>query len=87
MERITSCNLQQCQPLIFLFSPDFFKEKLSEIPVQSPVAASVITFDPVAYQVKGTWQGIKSYLGINLASMHITEVYSACPPLPGVRIV
>ncbi len=69
-----------------LFSPDFFKDKLSAIPVQSPVAASVITFDPVAYQVKGTWQGIKSYLGINLASMHITEVYSACPPLPGVRI-
>ena len=69
-----------------VFAPWQFADLLGSLQRDAPVAASIITFDPVAYQVKGTWQGLKRRLGFNLASMNITEVYSACPPLPGKRI-
>lgn len=50
------------------------------------LAASVITFDPIAYQVKGTLVKYKSYAGTRVARMDVDEVYSASPPLPGERI-
>jgi len=70
-----------------VFAPELFKKKFESLPIGVPVAASVITFDPVAYQVKGTWQGIRSYLGVKLATIKVTEVYTAGPPKPGERIV
>jgi len=49
-------------------------------------AACVITFDPVAYQVKGTVTEYFRRLGAKMARFEIEEVYSASPPLPGKRI-
>ena len=69
-----------------IFSPGPFREKLAAAKRGAPAAACVITFDPVAYQVKGTWQGISSHMGIALGALTVTEVYSACPPRPGARI-
>ena len=69
-----------------VFAPWEFADRLDALERDAPVAASIITFDPVAYQVKGTWQGLKRHLGFRLASMNVTEVYSACPPLPGKKI-
>lgn len=53
---------------------------------QTPVACSLITFDPVAYQVKGVLTKYKNYPGFRLARVDVDEVYSASPPLPGHRI-
>ncbi|MFA6448497.1 MAG: pyridoxamine 5'-phosphate oxidase family protein [bacterium] len=55
---------------------------------QSPfrAAATIITFDPVAYQVKGTVNDFENRLGTRIARLEIDEVYSASPPLPGKRI-
>lgn len=50
------------------------------------VAASVITLDPVAYQIKGTIKEYTSRLGAKIAKIAVEEVYSASPPLPGKRI-
>jgi predicted pyridoxine 5'-phosphate oxidase superfamily flavin-nucleotide-binding protein len=50
------------------------------------VAASVITFDPVAYQVKGAINGYENRLGAKIARIDVEEVYSASPILPGKRI-
>lgn len=50
------------------------------------VAAAIITFDPIAYQVKGTLIKYKSYAGVSVARIDVDEVYSASPPLPGERI-
>lgn len=60
-----------------------------EIDPPSPpfrIAACIITFDPVAYQVKGTVTEYKKTLGIRTAVIRIEEVYSSSPPLPGKRI-
>lgn len=50
------------------------------------VAAAIITFDPIAYQVKGIIGKYRDYLGTRVARIDIDEVYSASPPLPGQRI-
>lgn len=49
-------------------------------------AASVITFDPVAYQVKGTINQYIGKLGARMARLEVEEVYTASPPIPGKRI-
>ena len=49
-------------------------------------AAAVITFDPVAYQVKGTVVKYENRLGAKIARLEVEEVYSASPPLCGKRI-
>jgi len=50
------------------------------------VAAAVITMEPVAYQVKGEFQGWRSSLGRKLGAIRVQEAYSASPPLPGKRL-
>jgi predicted pyridoxine 5'-phosphate oxidase superfamily flavin-nucleotide-binding protein len=69
-----------------LFAPGPFGKKLETIEPGSAAAASVITFDPVAYQVKGTWGGFRRPAGFSVGRMDVTEVYSASPPRPGERI-
>jgi hypothetical protein len=47
------------------------------------IAAAVLTLEPVAYQVKGTFAGLRRSLGQALGVIDVREAYSACPPLPG----
>lgn len=56
----------------------------SRLPGGIPLAAAVLTPDPVAYQVKGRLAGDGGSTGARW--LHVTEVYSACPPLPGELI-
>ncbi|MEW6203536.1 MAG: pyridoxamine 5'-phosphate oxidase family protein [bacterium] len=59
-----------------------------EINLKHPInaAACVITYDPVAYQVKGLLRRAPRIGSLKLASLRVEEVYSASPPLPGKRI-
>ena len=41
---------------------------------------------PIAYQVKGLFKGIKKFRGVSLGIIDVNEVYSASPPLPGELI-
>ncbi|MHA1230695.1 MAG: pyridoxamine 5'-phosphate oxidase family protein [Candidatus Helarchaeota archaeon] len=41
---------------------------------------------PIAYQLKGVYQGTGKFRGVSLGVIDITEVYSASPPLPGELI-
>jgi hypothetical protein len=50
------------------------------------VAASVLTFEPLAYQIKGEFLGLERSLGRLAGVVAVQEVYSASPPLPGKRI-
>jgi len=70
--------------LIFAAGP--FGKKLEAIDKGAEAAASVITFDPVAYQVKGLWRGMQRRLGMRVGCLDIKEVYSASPPRPGAKI-
>jgi hypothetical protein len=47
------------------------------------IAAAVLTMEPVAYQVKGTFAGLRRSLRQVLGVIDVREAYSACPPLPG----
>ena len=58
----------------------------AELSPGTKVAASVLTFEPLAYQVKGEVATVERSLGRPAAVVAVQEVYSACPPLPGERI-
>jgi len=52
----------------------------------APVAAAVLTAEPLAYQVKGRFLGAERSLGGPLGVIQVLEVYSASPPLAGERL-
>jgi hypothetical protein len=58
----------------------------SSLTTGSPVAAAVLSMEPVAYQVKGDFTGLRSSLGRRFGVIEVRESYSACPPLPGERL-
>jgi predicted pyridoxine 5'-phosphate oxidase superfamily flavin-nucleotide-binding protein len=70
--------------LIFAAGP--FGRKLKAVEPGAEAAASVITFDPVAYQVKGLWRGMQHRMGMAVGCLDIHEVFSASPPRPGAKI-
>jgi hypothetical protein len=61
-------------------------EGLTDLTPGTPMAAAVITAEPVAYQVKGEFAGRRLSLGLPLGVIEVREAYSACPPLPGKRL-
>jgi len=61
-------------------------EGLAALAAGSSVAAAVLTMEPVAYQVKGMFAGLRPSLGRRLGVIDVREAYSACPPLPGERL-
>jgi hypothetical protein len=61
-------------------------EELDGLAPSSPIAAAVLTMEPVAYQVKGEFAGLHTSLGRRLAVIDVREAYSASPPLPGQRL-
>ena len=65
-----------------LFADPLFLARRAAIPIGNVIAASVLTHDPVAYQVKGEYRGISLGIGV----VDLTECYSASPPLLGERL-
>jgi hypothetical protein len=61
-------------------------EDATDLTPRSPIAAAVITQEPVAYQVKGEFAGWRRSLGRGLGVIDVREAYSASPPLPGKRL-
>jgi len=61
-------------------------EDLDGLAPGSPIAAAVLTLEPVAYQVKGEFASLRPSLGRRLGVIDVREAYSACPPLPGQRL-
>ncbi len=61
-------------------------QELAGLTPGSPVAAAVISMEPIAYQVKGDFAGTRRSLGRSLGVIDVREAYSASPPLPGQRL-
>lgn len=61
-------------------------QELMALTPGSPIAAAVISMEPVAYQVKGDFAGVRRSLGHSLGIIDVREAYSASPPLPGQRL-
>lgn len=66
---------------ILLHDP-LFRRYAAGLPAGTELAASVITTEPIAYQVKGAYAGRCTSVGI----VDLTECYSASPPLLGERL-
>ncbi len=67
----------------------FGGETASEVAPLAPgsaIAAAVLSLEPVAYQVKGEFAGLRSRLRWDLGVIDVREAYSASPPLPGKRL-
>ena len=69
-------------PNRLLVSDPFFDAHKTALEPGLSVAVSVITRDPIAYQVKGHYAGEKLGVGV----IEVTECYSASPPLCGERL-
>jgi hypothetical protein len=54
---------------------------LPKPPLGAQVAANILTFAAISYQVKGRWLG-----GGNAGAMQVQEVYAGGPPIPGGRV-
>jgi len=65
-----------------LLADPLFNAHADAIPVGAELAVSVITMDPVAYQVKGAYAGRRLGVGV----VDVQECYSASPPLLGERL-
>ena len=70
----------------FVFSSGLAEPALAALSPGARVAASVLTFEPLAYQIKGEFLGAERSLGRLAGVIAVQEVYSASPPLPGQRI-
>jgi pyridoxamine 5'-phosphate oxidase-like protein len=79
-------SLQPTGSQTMLFGTRLFRKQLRGLKRGCKIAASVITMDPIAYQVKGTYEGTQLTPAGLLGKIHVDEVYSASPPLPGEPI-
>ncbi len=59
---------------------------LAPLPMDTPVAASLLTLDIVSFQIKGEWMGTRRYLGMPVGGMAVRAVYAGGPPIPGRQV-
>jgi hypothetical protein len=69
-----------------IFGLHSFAKEWAALSPNTEVAATVITFDPISYQIKGTFTGARKTAAGRLGAIRINEVYSANPPVPGQRL-
>lgn len=69
-----------------VFGTRLFRSELRTLKPGARVAAAVITMDPVAYQLKGVFEGSRVGVAGRLGRIRVDELYSASPPLPGEPI-
>ena len=83
---VPALSMQPSSPekLVFNFGP--FGRELSRLAPGSQVAATVLTTDPISYQIKGSFEGARGVLFGKIGRISVREVYSACPPVPGRRL-
>ncbi|MFO8057315.1 MAG: hypothetical protein R6V10_08480 [bacterium] len=62
------------------------RHPLRKVPAGEYMAASVLTWEPSAYQVKGKFAGTVSRDGKPMGVLEVDEVFTAAPPVPGKRI-
>jgi hypothetical protein len=69
-------------PNRLLLGDSLFRAHETAMATGSVVAVSVLTREPVAYQVKGVYRGVRLGSGV----VDLNECYSASPPLLGERL-
>jgi len=85
-DMVPALSLRPAGEQTLVFSSDLAAPALAALSLGAKVAASVLTFEPLAYQIKGEFLGAERSLGRLAGAIAVQEVYSASPPLPGQRI-
>lgn len=85
-EAVPVFSLLPTRSRMMVFGMRLFASRLEDLRIGAGVAASVITMDPIAYQVKGVLTGRSWTPAGPIGRIRIDEVYSACPPLAGERV-
>lgn len=83
---VPSFSLMPTRSETMIFGTRLFRKELRGLTEGTRMAASVITMDPVAYQVKGAFAGRSLTPAGRLGRMRVEQVFSASPPLPGQQI-
>jgi len=83
---IPALSLQPSGESTFVCAPGMFGDILELLDSGSPVAASLLTFDAVSFQVKGRWLESRKFLGSPVGFMSVTSVYAGGPPIPGRQV-
>jgi hypothetical protein len=79
-------SIQPASSKTLVFSLGTAPEMIREIPAQAPCAVNVVTFEPVSYQVKGTFTGFFGTLLGRVGVIEVDSVWCTSPPLCGERI-
>jgi hypothetical protein len=74
----------QCSdPEHIIFSTGAYRSELENIPAGTEIAIFGMNLDMEDVLMRGTYEGIKSIIGMRYGSVHIDWVYNAMPPVPG----
>ncbi len=79
-------SMQPSNSRTLVFGMGTAPEMIQDIPANAPCAVNVVTFEPVSYQVKGTFTGYYSTLLGKMGVIEIDSVWCTSPPLCGERI-
>ena len=83
---VPTLSLQPAGENRLLCTQGLFANTIEKLAVDSPVAASLLTFDVVSFQAKGHWLGSSCLMGASTGSMLVTSVYAGGPPIPGRQV-
>ena len=75
-------SLQPAAPDVLVFSRRQMRPYLSQLQEGALVASSIITMEPIAFQVKGRYRSVSSIWG----ALILDQAYHASPPYVGKRI-
>ena len=65
------------------FSPSVYQDEILVIPKGTTVAVFAMTMQMEDILMRGTYNGIRRYRGVQLATMDITWAYNSMPPVHG----
>ncbi len=85
-EQIPVLGLQPAGDDFVAFRTRMFSERRKSLIPEEPVAISIFTMDPQAYQLKGKFVGYRRSRGVELGFVRITSVWTQILPRPGELI-
>ncbi len=83
---VPALSLQPAGERALVCAEGLVADVLEPLPVDTPVAASLLTLDVVSFQARGRWLGSRRVLGRPVGTIMVTAVYAGGPPIPGRQV-
>ena len=85
-EQVPVLGLQPAGDDYVAFRTRMFSERRKSLKPGEPVAISIFTMDPQAYQLKGEFMGYRRSRGVELGFVRVSSVWTQILPRPGELI-